>query len=36
MGTILTSYGAAEYDHEGYPAHILDDGTVTGTYSRVP
>ena len=33
MGTILTSYGDAAYDHEGYPAQILDDGTLTGTSS---
>ncbi len=34
MGVILTSYGAAAYHHEGYPAQVLDDGTLTGTYSN--
>ena len=33
MGTILTSYGEAAYDHEGYAAQVLDDGTLSGTYS---
>ncbi|MGH3628600.1 MAG: hypothetical protein ACRDRL_14345 [Sciscionella sp.] len=33
MGTILTSYGDAGYDHEGYAAQVLDDGSITGTYS---
>jgi len=33
MGTILTSYGDAGYDHEGYVGQLLDDGTITGTYS---
>lgn len=33
MGTILTNYGDAGYDHEGYPAQLLDDGSITGTYS---
>jgi len=32
MGTILTSYGYAGYDHEGYAAQVLTDGTLTGTY----
>ncbi|MGH3979924.1 MAG: hypothetical protein ACRDRZ_13145 [Pseudonocardiaceae bacterium] len=32
MGTFLTSYGDAGYDHEGYAAQVLDDGTITGTY----
>jgi len=32
MGTILTSYGDAACDHEGYPAQVLDDGTLTGTH----
>lgn len=26
MGTILTSYGDAADDHEGYAAQVLDDG----------
>ena len=33
MGTILTGYGDASYEHEGYAAQVLDDGSVTGTYS---
>ena len=33
MGMILTSYGDAAYDHEGYPAQVLDDGRITGTHS---
>ena len=33
MGTILSSYGAAAYDHEGYPAQVLEDGTLTSTHS---
>lgn len=33
MGTILTSYGDAGYEHEGYAAQVLDDGTLTGTSS---
>jgi len=33
MGTILTSYGDAGYDHEGYPAQILDDGSTTAIHS---
>jgi hypothetical protein len=33
MGTILTSYGEAGYQHEGYAAQVLDDGTLTATYS---
>ena len=32
MGTILTSYGDPGYDHEGYAAYVLDDGTLTGTW----
>ncbi len=32
MGTILTSYGDAGYQHEGYAAQVLDDGTLTGTH----
>jgi hypothetical protein len=33
MGSILTSYGDNAYDHEGYAAQVLDDGSLTGTYS---
>jgi len=33
VGTILSSYGAAAYDHEGYPAQVLEDGTLTSTHS---
>ncbi|MGH3975013.1 MAG: hypothetical protein ACRDS9_17035 [Pseudonocardiaceae bacterium] len=33
MGTILESYGDDGYDHEGYAAQVLDDGSLTGTYS---
>ena len=33
MGTILSSYGDAGYGHEGYAGQLLDDGTITGTYS---
>jgi hypothetical protein len=32
MGTILTSYGDAGYEHEGYVGQLLDDGTITGTW----
>ena len=32
MGTILTSYGDPAYEHEGYAAYVLDDGTLTGTW----
>ncbi|MCA1695984.1 MAG: hypothetical protein LC749_15360 [Actinobacteria bacterium] len=34
MGTFLASYGDDGYDHEGYVAQVLDDGTLTGTYSN--
>lgn len=34
MGTVITSLGDLGYQHEGYVAHVLDDGTLTGTYSR--
>jgi hypothetical protein len=34
MGTFLTSYGDDAYDHEGYAAQVLDDGSLTGTYSE--
>lgn len=33
MGTFVTGYGGAADDHEGYAAQVLDDGSVTGTYS---
>lgn len=33
MGTFLTSYGDDAYDHEGYAAQVLDDGSLTSTYS---
>ena len=33
MGRFLDSYGDAAYDHEGYAAHVLDNGTLTGEYS---
>ncbi|MQA14921.1 MAG: hypothetical protein GEV09_12315 [Pseudonocardiaceae bacterium] len=33
VGTFLTGYGTAGYDHEGYAAHVLDDGSLTGTHS---
>jgi hypothetical protein len=33
MGTILANYGDDADDHEGYVAQLLDDGTLTGTYS---
>lgn len=33
MGTILTAYGDDAYDHEGYAAQLLDDGSLTGTYN---
>lgn len=34
MGAILTSYGDDAYDHEGYAAQLLDDGSLTSTYSN--
>jgi hypothetical protein len=34
MGRILTAYGDDAYDHEGYAAQLLDDGSLTGTYSN--
>lgn len=34
MGTVITSLGDVGYQHEGYVAHVLDDGTLTGTYSH--
>ena len=33
MGLILTGYGDDAYDHEGYVAQVLDDGSLTSTYS---
>ncbi|MGH8878926.1 MAG: hypothetical protein ACRD0P_16570 [Stackebrandtia sp.] len=33
MGTVLTSYGDAGYAHEGYTAQVLDDDSITSTYS---
>jgi len=35
MGRFLDPdvYSQGVYDHEGYAAQVLDDGTVTGTYS---
>lgn len=33
MGTILTEFGDAAYEHEGFQAHILDDGSLTSAYS---
>jgi len=33
MGTILSGYGDAGYEHEGYVGQLLDDDTITGTYS---
>jgi hypothetical protein len=34
MGTILTAYGDPAWDHEGCAGQILDDSTITGTYSN--
>lgn len=34
MGTVLISYGDAGYAHEGYAAQVLDDDSITGTYSN--
>jgi hypothetical protein len=33
MGVILCSYGDDAADHEGYAAQVLDDGSLTSTYS---
>jgi len=33
MGTILSGYGDTGYEHEGYVGQLLDDGTITATYS---
>ncbi|MPZ66633.1 MAG: hypothetical protein GEU83_14355 [Pseudonocardiaceae bacterium] len=32
VGTFLTGYGEAGYEHEGYAAFVLDDGTLSATY----
>ncbi|MGH3755780.1 MAG: hypothetical protein ACRDRP_24470 [Pseudonocardiaceae bacterium] len=34
MGTILELYGDDAYEHEGYAAQVLDDGTLTSTYNN--
>lgn len=34
MGTFVTCYGDAGFAHEGYAGQVLDDGTLTATYSR--
>lgn len=34
MGTFLSDYGDAAYDHEGYAAQVLDDGSLTSTYNN--
>lgn len=33
MGRVLIDYGHACYAHEGYAAQVLDDDSITGTYS---
>lgn len=33
MGMVLTGYGQYAYDHEGYAAEVLDDGSLTSTPS---
>lgn len=33
MGTFITCYGDAGYDHEGYAAQVLDNGSLTSEYS---
>ncbi|MGH3867241.1 MAG: hypothetical protein ACRDQ4_14080 [Pseudonocardiaceae bacterium] len=33
MGLFLTSYGDDAYHHEGYAAQVLDNGSLTSTYS---
>ncbi|HZD13722.1 MAG TPA: hypothetical protein VE196_01010 [Pseudonocardiaceae bacterium] len=33
MGTILESYGDDACGHEGYAAQVLDDGSLSSTYS---
>jgi hypothetical protein len=33
MGHVLDIGVDVAYDHEGYAAHVLQDGTLTGTYS---
>lgn len=34
MGHVLDLGVDVAYEHEGYAAHVLDDGTLTSTYSR--
>jgi len=34
MGTFVTGYGDEGYDHEGYAAQVLSDGTLTNTSSN--
>ena len=34
MGAILVNFGDAADDHAGYAGQVLDDGTVTTTYSN--
>lgn len=34
MGRVLDIGVDVAYKHEGYAAHVLNDGTLTGTYSR--
>lgn len=34
MGRFLSGYGDEAYDHEGYAAQVLDDGSLTATYSN--
>ncbi|MPZ67338.1 MAG: hypothetical protein GEU83_18160 [Pseudonocardiaceae bacterium] len=34
MGRFLTSYGRAGYEHEGYAAQVLDDGSLTSEHSN--
>lgn len=33
MGTFLSDYGDDAYDHEGYAAQVLDNSSLTSTYS---
>src|SRR3954452_19215677 len=33
MGRFLDGFGDDAYDHEGYAAQVLNDGTLTSTYS---
>ncbi|MBV9011128.1 MAG: hypothetical protein JO281_23085 [Pseudonocardiales bacterium] len=34
MSRVLIDYGDAGYAHEGYAAQVLDDDSITGTYSK--